>query len=201
MTWTNRDVTGSNASVTNPETVRIQGSNDNSKYTTLATLSGLPSGSGASYSSPVISDGNDYRYFRMMVTEGAGDAGYSHEYFAISEIGLNDAVEVVTPDAKYPNVTVDMMLAVRDEIADTDALFAAASQTQTKINNCYEELLAVYNALAEAMGVETSIEEIVFEDADVRPEVQGIYDLQGRKLDKIGKSGIYIVNGKKVLVK
>jgi len=201
MTWTNRDVTGSNASVTNPETVRIQGSNDNSKYTTLATLSGLPSGSGASYSSPVISDGNDYRYFRMMVTEGAGDAGYSHEYFAISEIGLNDAVEVVTPDAKYPNVTVDMMLAVRDEIADTDALFAAASQTQTKINTCYEELLAVYNALAEAMGVETSIEEIVFEDADVRPEVQGIYDLQGRKLDKIGKSGIYIVNGKKVLVK
>ncbi len=28
-----------------------------------------------------------------------------------------------------------------------------------------------------------------------------VYDLQGRKLSKIGKSGIYIVNGKKVLVK
>ena len=30
---------------------------------------------------------------------------------------------------------------------------------------------------------------------------EGIYDLQGRKIDKIVEGGIYIINGKKVFVK
>ena len=33
------------------------------------------------------------------------------------------------------------------------------------------------------------------------PVFEGIYDLQGRKLDEITKTGIYIVNGKKVFIK
>ena len=31
--------------------------------------------------------------------------------------------------------------------------------------------------------------------------IESIYDLQGRKIEKVTKGGIYIVNGKKVLVK
>ena len=42
----------------------------------------------------------------------------------------------------------------------------------------------------------TGIDEVVVENA-----VEGIYDLTGRKIDTITKAGIYIVNGKKVLVK
>lgn len=198
--WTNRDVTGSKAAVTNPETVRIQASNDNSTYTTLATLTNLPNGSAATYSSPVISDGVDYRYWRMMVTEGAGSAG-GHDYFAISEFMMNDAVEVVEPSAKYPDVTVELMLAVRDELADSETLLAASTQTSTKLKAAYDQLLAVYNALADAMGVETGIEDIIVEGETVNPAVEGIYDLQGRKLNKVSKGGIYIVNGQKVIVK
>ena len=36
---------------------------------------------------------------------------------------------------------------------------------------------------------------------DADSNVEGIYDLQGRKLDEITEPGIYIVNGKKILVK
>ena len=43
----------------------------------------------------------------------------------------------------------------------------------------------------------TGIENIVVENA----VVEGIYDMQGRKIDAITTSGLYIVNGKKVLVK
>jgi hypothetical protein len=32
-------------------------------------------------------------------------------------------------------------------------------------------------------------------------EVKGVYDLTGRKLEQITAPGVYIVNGKKVLVK
>ena len=43
--------------------------------------------------------------------------------------------------------------------------------------------------------VETGIENIEIE------AINAIYDLTGRKIEEITKSGIYIVNGKKVFVK
>ena len=42
------------------------------------------------------------------------------------------------------------------------------------------------------------IEEV---EETLSPVFEGIYDLQGRKLDEITKTGIYIVNGKKVFIK
>ena len=44
---------------------------------------------------------------------------------------------------------------------------------------------------------ETGIEDIVVENA----VVEGIYDMQGRKIDAITAPGLYIVDGKKVRVK
>ena len=44
---------------------------------------------------------------------------------------------------------------------------------------------------------QTSIEDVESENGNVKV----IYDLQGRKIETITKSGIYIVDGKKVLVK
>ncbi len=46
--------------------------------------------------------------------------------------------------------------------------------------------------------INTGIETVETSTANVR---QGIYDLQGRKLNRIPQPGIYIINGKKVLVK
>jgi hypothetical protein len=46
-------------------------------------------------------------------------------------------------------------------------------------------------------GVTTGIDEVETEDG----EVETIFDMQGRKLNKITKPGCYIVNGKKVIVK
>ncbi len=44
------------------------------------------------------------------------------------------------------------------------------------------------------------VDEVEAEE-EVSPVFEGIYDLQGRKLDEITKTGIYIVNGKKVFIK
>ena len=44
----------------------------------------------------------------------------------------------------------------------------------------------------------TDIDEV---EEEVNPVFEGIYDLQGRKLDEITKTGIYIINGKKVFIK
>ena len=44
----------------------------------------------------------------------------------------------------------------------------------------------------------TDIDEV---EEEMNPAFEGIYDLQGRKLDEITKTGIYIINGKKVFIK
>ena len=48
-----------------------------------------------------------------------------------------------------------------------------------------------------AVDNQTAIEDI----EEVTIPVKGIYDLTGRKLDEITKPGIYVIDGKKTLVK
>ena len=59
------------------------------------------------------------------------------------------------------------------------------------------ESAAVYYQNVTATKCPTGIEDIVVENA----VVEGIFDMQGRKIDAITAPGLYIVNGKKVLVK
>lgn len=47
------------------------------------------------------------------------------------------------------------------------------------------------------MDNQTAIEDI----EEAATPVKGIYDLTGRKLDEITKPGIYVIDGKKTLVK
>ena len=47
----------------------------------------------------------------------------------------------------------------------------------------------------------TGIEEIEQDDATTETGIESLYDLQGRKLTEITEPGIYIVNGKKIVVK
>jgi hypothetical protein len=56
----------------------------------------------------------------------------------------------------------------------------------------------------EEAGNATGVEEVKSEptvDASQNGVVKGIYDLSGRKLSEITAPGIYIIGGKKVLVK
>ena len=58
----------------------------------------------------------------------------------------------------------------------------------------------IVDFMVEVVGDDTDIDEIEAEE-EVSPVFEGIYDLQGRKLEEITKTGIYIVNGKKMFIK
>ena len=64
-------------------------------------------------------------------------------------------------------------------------------------NNDNNTLVAEYKNVVLVKGGETGIENIVVENAAVK----GIFDMHGRKIDAITAPGLYIVDGKKVLVK
>ena len=63
--------------------------------------------------------------------------------------------------------------------------------------NASSKLAAYSNVVLTKKAEETAIENVVAEAA----AVEGIFDMQGRKIDAITAPGLYIVNGKKVLVK
>lgn len=207
LNWSNRDVSvngedteGEEAlKVNNPVRFEIEGSNDGAAYTKITTLNSLPGKSGESYSSPVICDGNDYRYIRLKCIAGLGRA-HGHFYFCLAELGISDAAEVAHPNSIYPKVEQQMMFDLRDQIASATTALASTISLPSIFTSAYDNLFAPYKVLADAMGVEVldSIEEVIA--AQQNGTIEGIYDLQGRRLEKAGKGGIYIINGKKTLV-
>lgn len=195
--WTNRNGTPEQAITA----ATVYGSNDGSKYTKLASLSGMTTTQNESYVSPVISDGNAYRYIRMEVNQSTGG-----KFFCISEISLNNGQYEIVVAPEYPNVTEELLLALDAEINNAQGVLDNDASTSTKLSNAYTSLRAAYEALAAAMGVEAAPElnvpglESSIVEIGTAPAVQGIYDLQGRRVNKAGK-GIYIINGEKQLVK
>ena len=86
--------------------------------------------------------------------------------------------------------------------------FYKAQKNETKggfLNNSHKSYLpaSVVNdvLLQGSNGFRLVFGTTAIEEVEAESEVEGIYDLSGRKLEGIYSPGVYIVNGKKVLVK
>lgn len=203
VVWTTRNLDNSNANTNAPVTVKVAGSNDGNKFTNITTLSDCPTGSAVSYLSKLIESEEPYRYIRLTVT--ATSTGQA--CFVMSELGINNAHMEVQTNAQYPAVTEQLLLDLDAALANAEATLSSSNgnPSEAKCDNAFNELYPLYVQLCEALGEEafvmSSIEEI--EDV-VMPGSQayeGIYDLQGHRYSEIPGPGIYIVNGKKMLVK
>lgn len=201
ITWTTRTVEN-NAGVHAPTAVRIEGSNDDKTFTLIQKLEDLPTGSGATYLSPIITSETPYRYIRIVVTASTSGS----KYFVLSELTINNAQYEVNINPAYPKLTEEIIMNVYNTLNDANAVLGLSNPTQKKCDAAYEPLRAAYVAMMEAMGkeaapelkyeVESSIGEITVDGN----RIEGIYDLQGRRLEKAGK-GLFIINGEKVVVK
>lgn len=201
ITWVNRTV-NNNSGVHAPTAVRVEGSNDNTSWTLIQKLEDLPTGSGATYMSPIITSETAYRYIRIVVTASTSGS----KYFVLAELGINNAQYNVTPNPQYPKMTEEIVMNVYNTLNEANTVLARSNPTQKKCDTAYEPLRAAYEAMMAAMDKEPAPElkyetesSIVEISADAEG-IEGIYDLQGRRLNK-ASNGIFIVNGKKVLVK
>lgn len=84
-----------------PATIVVEGSNyANGQYTAIATLNDLPAENSAIYESPLLGNGNAYRYIRLRVTAtNNGDSKGGHVFFFISEFEMSKQTTPTTMPA------------------------------------------------------------------------------------------------------
>lgn len=183
-----------------PQNIKVFSSNDGEQWATIATIiSGLPSSTNTVYKSDPMQAVEPSRYFRFMVT-----ATYSnqlsqdgHPYFVMSEFSLNKTELTCTTSPKYPNVTDRILLNAYTSAKAGATVADDESASTSDLAEAYSALMLDYKALADAMDL-TGLDETTVADNE-GPAI--IHDLYGRRISQITTPGIYIINGRKMLIR
>ena len=79
-----------------PSEIVVEGANEpNGTYTEISVLTDLPGEKAAVYESPILSNGNAYRYIRFRVTKTLYNKKvHNHPYFYFAEFGMSEPVPV-----------------------------------------------------------------------------------------------------------
>ena len=198
-----------------PAVIDVYGSTDGTNFTKITTVKNLPTGNTSSsviYTSDEIVCDEAYSYLRFTVTannSGNKEAG-GHYYFHMAEFCLLTATEL-------PEELAVATEAANEAIAAAKSAFETA-ETAEEFEAAVKAIKDAYKAFLAATGNDTENEEdddndnddknegdnddeSVIENIEAMKENVVIFDFTGRKVNSITASGIYIVNGKKVLIK
>ena len=176
-----------------PDAITVMGSNDKIVYSDVCTISSdLPQAAGKSYKSPVFNCGELYRYLRFKVS---AERVYWHMgefelYYTTSTATLLKQFEGTSLTDAYAAARYDVLMSAVNvyKYGTTSAQVLAAKEILQK---AYDELLAMKNSATGIAGIA---------DAGCA-EGAPIYNLAGCSLVYIDNPGVYVVNGKKILVK
>ena len=145
-----------------------------------------------------------YEYF--YIDSFMGNSVYNINYggIALNIADNNNSAEI---DMNYTNLVSlggGNYLKMRDAAAGDSpiALVLNADQTVsvadfTVVDSSTSQIVAKYSNVVLTKKNDTAIENVTVENAVVK----GIFDMQGRKIEKIAAPGLYIIDGVKVLVK
>lgn len=160
-------------------------------------FTGLADGSNKTYYNDTKEAAKEYRYWRFQVTETQSEStGYP--IFSLAEIQIRTLVATVTLNEAYSTLDTKILKSANAACKTAQDKYKTLSSLLSNTAT-YNDLKAAYDALLAAME---AIAPTAVETIETATEQNStIYDMQGRRLNKIGKSGLYIINGKKVLVK
>lgn len=133
-------------------------------------------------------------YFQLAVAEDGNSASIDvAAYYGCLFLGGSNPNYIIMTDAEGGANPVNVTLNADETLTMDD--FAVYSFNWSDYSSA--ELAAYSNVVLTKKTDDTAIDNVVAEDNVVK----GIFDMQGRKIDAITAPGLYIVNGKKVLVK
>ena len=141
------------AGIDAPRTIVVEGSNDNSTFTQIAELTGLPTGQHQTYESAVLGDNaTKYRYVRFRVTSGAGTIG-GFAYFAMSEFDVTaiGSTDVTINEEYKAKVAEDLFIATNSKVLDSEVLMNNTISVEL-LDAQKDKLQAAKDALEEAMN-------------------------------------------------
>ena len=107
------------------------------------------------------------------------------------------------PSADYRYVTGEMLVTLHNHITDGKALSGAATMPEAdEIRSVSDRITAAHDTLLEAMNrdTESSLDSITVSEADMLDNAV-IYTLGGHRITTITTPGIYIINGRKIMVR
>ncbi len=166
---------------------------DNSDYPTTFALNVVYDDSYPGYEYYYISDFMGYDVYHinnggiaLNIAEDGQSAEIDMNYTYLYSLGVG--VYLKLRDKDGGNVPVALALNADGTLSADDF---------TVVNSSTNDIVATYSNVVLTKKDATGIENVTVENN----VVEGIFDMQGRKIDAITAPGLYIVNGAKVLVK
>lgn len=152
------------AGIDAPTSIVVEGSNDNSSFTTIATLTGLPTGQHRTYTSETLgTNQNKYRYVRFRVTGGAGSVG-GYYYFAMSEFDVTEVTETEITVTNNSSVVEDDLL-IDTYLATTKSQkLHDVATTVALLDAAIADLQVAYNKLDEAIKTPVDLDKSGLEE-------------------------------------
>lgn len=171
-------VTRTNENNEKPKTMTIAGcATEDGEYTTIATLTDLPSASTQTYTSNYY-DATGYKYLRFMVDDTYRNLydGNNHKVYSMAEFSLT-----VVPE-EYASAK-DLAITANEKIAT--ALTAIEAANETEITTAYEALEEAYKALKEAIE---AIDDVALEAE--KAKLQTLIDETTELINTVGTAKI-----------
>ena len=154
----------------------------------------MPASISDSYTSPVIFTDGSSRFLRFQVMQTFGNRENSH-VFAMSEFQVHDVLidEAESPYYQKPEVK-EAFDALLTEAQAMRTLIGAGTVTKEARESLQQAIERAEQALLNADAIRSVAGEPF--------KLEGpVYDLAGRRIDSHLKKGLYIVGGKKLLIK
>lgn len=159
-------------------------SNDRQEYKSSYTVSaGLPQKPSNDFHSGDFSN-NECRYMRFKVTA-------ERTYWHMGEFELYAISSKATVNGEYSSIKAEDVEALYDLLTIAKKVYDN-SIDENELANMHKRLSERYNAILKSSGIKSTA---------ISARNNTVYDLSGRLQEKEPQRGIYIINGKKRMIK
>ena len=180
------------------KTIIVYGSTNGKTWTKVATSSGKT----LAFTSNLIKPNVAYRYWRFDVVGTAGkytDTS-SYPWFTANEFEIYDAEEVVDFKAGFESLSKSIVISLVKRSGDATSQVARDFRTKLSDYLVYSQLKTTYDLLYnKASEIDPTVSIDGINAGDGKESNKDIYDISGRKLDKVHNNGVYVIDGKKVI--